>query len=322
MNRTTDLPDVLFTPPSEKVAEEKKLMSEVLYVRIRGRVQGPFPMDKLQQLVRRGQLSRIHQVSEDGQVWRKAAEVPELFQAPSQSMAESSALAENAMVSSAEPMADPSASIGESSNAPDKEWWVDQGGTQQGPFSFSNLSSMFKNGKYSESNLVWCTGMENWTAPSNVEGLKNLVASSYQLEPVAPRPASQGQFAPPMGQSPMGGYQGGYQQAPHNQFNTGYQQNQGFYGQQSQIPVQQQYANQPTKIPDKTIAIVLALFLGGLGIHKFYLGETGAGIAYLLLNLLLCWTLIVPVIIGIVCLVEAIRYACTSQERWAELYGS
>ncbi|MEL7141303.1 MAG: NINE protein [Cyanobacteria bacterium J06643_4] len=33
---------------------------------------------------------------------------------------------------------------------------------------------------------------------------------------------------------------------------------------------------------DKTTAAILAIFLGGIGIHKFYLGETGAGIIYLI----------------------------------------
>ncbi|NLB71358.1 MAG: NINE protein [Chloroflexi bacterium] len=37
---------------------------------------------------------------------------------------------------------------------------------------------------------------------------------------------------------------------------------------------------------DPTTAVLLALFLGGLGAHKFYLGQTGAGIVYLLF----CWT--------------------------------
>lgn len=35
-------------------------------------------------------------------------------------------------------------------------------------------------------------------------------------------------------------------------------------------------------IKNKTLAAILALFLGGLGIHKFYLGKTAAGILYLL----------------------------------------
>ncbi len=50
----------------------------------------------------------------------------------------------------------------------------------------------------------------------------------------------------------------------------------------------------------KTVAGLLALFLGGVGIHKFYLGRIGWGIAYILF----CWTLIPSV----VALIEAITY--------------
>lgn len=44
----------------------------------------------------------------------------------------------------------------------------------------------------------------------------------------------------------------------------------------------------------KGLAIVLALFLGGLGIHKFYLGKPGVGFLYLIF----CWTFI-PAILGV-----------------------
>ena len=45
----------------------------------------------------------------------------------------------------------------------------------------------------------------------------------------------------------------------------------------------------------KSLAVVFALFLGGLGIHKFYLGKNGAGFLYLIF----CWTFI-PVILGVI----------------------
>jgi TM2 domain-containing membrane protein YozV len=56
---------------------------------------------------------------------------------------------------------------------------------------------------------------------------------------------------------------------------------------------------------DKTTAGVLALLLGGVGAHKFYLGQTGAGIVYLLF----CWTFI-P---GIIALIEGISLLTMSQ---------
>ena len=59
----------------------------------------------------------------------------------------------------------------------------------------------------------------------------------------------------------------------------------------------------------KVTAGVLALLLGGLGIHKFYTGAWGWGIVYIVL----CWTYI-P---AIVALVEGIRYLVLSREAFA-----
>jgi TM2 domain-containing membrane protein YozV/Tfp pilus assembly protein PilE len=59
-------------------------------------------------------------------------------------------------------------------------------------------------------------------------------------------------------------------------------------------------------------AALLAFFLGGLGIHRFYLGQWW-GIFYLLFF----WTLI-P---GLVAFVEFIVFLCTSDERWNEKYN-
>jgi TM2 domain-containing membrane protein YozV len=62
----------------------------------------------------------------------------------------------------------------------------------------------------------------------------------------------------------------------------------------------------------KVVAGMLALFLGGLGIHRFYLGQWW-GLFYLLL----CWTF-VPAIIA---LVEGIVFFCTNDDAWNAKYG-
>lgn len=63
----------------------------------------------------------------------------------------------------------------------------------------------------------------------------------------------------------------------------------------------------------RVAAALLALFLGGLGIHKFYLGRPVWGILYILF----CWTFI-P---SILAFIEAIVYLCTSEEAFAAKYG-
>jgi len=61
-------------------------------------------------------------------------------------------------------------------------------------------------------------------------------------------------------------------------------------------------------------AALLALFLGGLGIHKFYLGKTMQGILYLVF----CWTFI-P---SFIAFIEFIIYLCSSDQSFAEKYAT
>lgn len=54
----------------------------------------------------------------------------------------------------------------------------------------------------------------------------------------------------------------------------------------------------------RLVYILLAIFLGGLGIHNFYAGRTGAAVGQLLISLFLSW-LIVPIfIVGLWVLIE------------------
>lgn len=62
----------------------------------------------------------------------------------------------------------------------------------------------------------------------------------------------------------------------------------------------------------KVVAALLAIFLGGIGAHKFYLGSMGMGILYLLMS----WTFI-PLIAGVI---EGLVYLSMSDEAFAAKY--
>lgn len=72
--------------------------------------------------------------------------------------------------------------------------------------------------------------------------------------------------------------------------------------------------------PDRVIAALLAFFLGLLGAHKFYLGQTQMGALYLILNLVFFLTIIVPLIFLVICIIEGITYLSSTQKDFAIKY--
>jgi TM2 domain-containing membrane protein YozV len=65
---------------------------------------------------------------------------------------------------------------------------------------------------------------------------------------------------------------------------------------------------------NRLVAALFALVLGGLGIHKFYLGRVGLGLLYLLF----CWTFI-PTIIGFI---EGIVLLASGEAEFLRKYGT
>ena len=71
---------------------------------------------------------------------------------------------------------------------------------------------------------------------------------------------------------------------------------------------------------DKVVAALLAFFLGGLGIHKFYLGKTSAAVIMLLCGTL-GWLLILPpFIVAIIAFIEFIIYLTKDEQTFQEEY--
>lgn len=64
---------------------------------------------------------------------------------------------------------------------------------------------------------------------------------------------------------------------------------------------------------NKIVAALLAIFLGGLGIHKFYLGKAGWGIVYFIFS----WTFL-PALIGFF---EGIYYLLMSDKEFERNYS-
>ncbi len=64
----------------------------------------------------------------------------------------------------------------------------------------------------------------------------------------------------------------------------------------------------------KSTAALLALFLGGLGIHRFYLGQVGLGFVYMLL----CWTF-VP---SMIAFIDMIAFFAMNEDKFNTIYNN
>ena len=155
------------------------------------------------------------------------------------------------------------------------KYFIYKNGQQEGPYEPQAVIGM----KLSPDTFVWCEGMTDWKPISQVPELQQ------------PQPAAPPQFqqpAPPQ-TPPQAGPQGAPQfQQAYQQPQGGYQQQQQYQQQYQQQQYQQAYQQPQQNYPapgekSKTTAGVLALLIGGFGIHYFYLGKTTGGIVFLLL---------------------------------------
>lgn len=115
-----------------------------------------------------------------------------------------------------------------------------------------------------------------------------------------PQPGSQACGQQPYGQQP-------YTQQPYAQ---------------QQAYTQPGFSQPPMDSKSKIAAGLLAIFLGSLGIHKFYLGYSGAGIVMLLVTLLagIVTLGLAAAIMSLIALIEGIIYLTKTDEQFYYTY--
>lgn len=145
----------------------------------------------------------------------------------------------------------------------------------------------------------------------------------YASQPGAQQPAQP--YAAPQQGSPY--VQPGYGSAPPQQpygAQPGYGSvpPQNPYGQQAQYGYQQPYAAPAVGEKDHVAAGLLALFLGWLGVHKFYLGYNTSGFIMLGTSILggILTLSVASWAIWVIAIVEGIFYLSKSQTEFEQMY--
>lgn len=94
---------------------------------------------------------------------------------------------------------------------------------------------------------------------------------------------------------------------------TNYQEQWRQFGEQASAVVDDVFSNGPSG-RSRGVAGLLALFLGGVGLHYFYMGKTNAGVIFLVATLLTCGLL--GVITQIISIIQGVLFFTSTQEEF------
>jgi hypothetical protein len=129
----------------------------VYYVRVRGKIHGPFDVEKLKKLHARGQFSRAHEVSQDKRSWQPAGTLQELFAAPEPPSAQ---VGDNVFLP--KNVEDGHETPHPSGPPESAKWYYNVGEERHGPVSLMDLRQLVLNGQLTPHDLVWKDGLPDW----------------------------------------------------------------------------------------------------------------------------------------------------------------
>lgn len=235
------------------MSRDESEKSATYYIRSRGKVVGPFTLERLKTLQARGQFSRVHEVSTDGRTWQSASSVSALFGSSSRKSqrfaAEGGAADEGGNGSGTAP----------AGGADEAAWYYHLGGQQHGPVRLSEIRGLVRGGRLGAGDLAWSSSLSNWTPLGEIPELATDVRGTQGM-PALPAAAA----APGINQMFCFACGAGVNAQAEICPRCGVRQRTGGGSNRR----------------NRTTAALLSFFLGGIGAHHFYLGHALVGFLY------------------------------------------
>lgn len=180
------------------------------------------------------------------------------------------------------------------------DWYIIYKGQKVGPMTKENIMAYHPTSE----TKVWTEGMPDWQPIFAIPELMEMINSGR-------KPAGAPQLQPQPQAEPQ----------PQPQQNTTTSTS---YASSPVSPVSS--SNSGTSDKDKTVAGILAILLGCLGIQYFYLGKTNAGIICIVIFVvsLLLYVLVIGfismIVMGILMLIQGIKMLTMSQAEFEDKY--
>ena len=276
---------------------------EPVFIRFRGRTQGPFGLDQLQALHRRGQFGRAHEISTDRLNWYSAATLEVVFPRTVR-------VAKSRAKSSDTDLTVPAEAKETTPKSANPVWHYSVGDENYGPVTLIELRNLYANGELNSSDLVWKDGTEDWIPAGELSQLRSTQSHQVETQMQSVRGASNYCFACGAATDSRAEIcpKCGVRQAP--------------------------------LVPPKSriVTALFAIFLGTLGIHRFYLGQALLGMAYPIIWCVLASSSVIMLkrgeldvamlmaslssLPGLIAFIEGIVFLCTSDAAFARTHNA
>jgi S1-C subfamily serine protease len=157
---------------------------QVYFIRNRGRVLGPFSVDKLISLRARGQFSRVHEVSTDRTNWSPGSSLDHLLTPKSAAGSASAVASRTTGANLAAPgQPPPAGQTGEVNSNEVPVWFYRRNDQQFGPVTTAELQDLFSSGRLGPLDFVWKDGLLEWSTVQDTAELK--IAGSLSQGPLS-----------------------------------------------------------------------------------------------------------------------------------------